>query len=179
MDSICNKAELVSGNLSIPVYIIDKDYKIVNANSAFISEHASMSEKIGLPCYKLSHNSDIPCWEMSGVVCPAKEAFKTKERVVTIHKHLFGDKYVLEEVTATPINNGEYVLEEFRDLSSLLGLVEGILPICSSCKKIRDEHGGWHQIEGYLHQKTGADFSHSICPDCAKKLYPGFKLYKD
>jgi hypothetical protein len=86
--------------------------------------------------------------------------------------HIINNRIIVEEVITTPIDNGKYVLEEFRDLSDLLGLFQGILPICAGCKKIRDDHGNWYLIEGYLHEKTGADFSHSICPECAKRLYP-------
>ena len=48
----------------------------------------------------------------------------------------------------------------------------GLLPICSSCKKIRDDEGYWNQIESYIQKHSNAVFSHSFCPDCAKKLYP-------
>jgi hypothetical protein len=49
--------------------------------------------------------------------------------------------------------------------------LRGLLPICSSCKKIRDDQGYWNQIESYIGEHSDAQFSHSICPDCAKKLY--------
>ena len=48
--------------------------------------------------------------------------------------------------------------------------------MCASCKKIRDDDGLWNQLEAYLHAYTEADFSHGLCPDCAKELYPGFDL---
>lgn len=50
--------------------------------------------------------------------------------------------------------------------------LRGILPICSSCKKIRDDKGSWSQIEVYIRDHSEAEFSHGICPECAKKLYP-------
>lgn len=50
--------------------------------------------------------------------------------------------------------------------------LQGLLPICASCKNIRDDKGYWNQIEGYISKHTDAVFSHGICPDCAKKLYP-------
>jgi CheY-like chemotaxis protein len=62
------------------------------------------------------------------------------------------------------------------DLSKALEQIEtlrGILPICSSCKKIRDENNDWHQIEVYIRSRSQAEFSHGICPDCLEKLYPG------
>lgn len=50
-------------------------------------------------------------------------------------------------------------------------LLSGFLPICASCKKIRDDKGYWQQIESYIHDHSEAEFSHGICPDCAKQIY--------
>jgi GAF domain-containing protein len=50
--------------------------------------------------------------------------------------------------------------------------LSGLLPICASCKKIRDDKGYWNQIESYIRDRSEAEFSHGICPDCMKKLYP-------
>ena len=66
----------------------------------------------------------------------------------------------------------EIALEEIKTL-------KGIIPICSSCKKIRDDSGYWNQIEAYIRRHSEAEFSHGICPDCAKKLYPDLDLYGD
>lgn len=52
--------------------------------------------------------------------------------------------------------------------------MSGMLPICASCKKVRDDKGYWSQIETYISERSDADFSHGICPDCFKTLYPGF-----
>jgi hypothetical protein len=49
--------------------------------------------------------------------------------------------------------------------------LEGLLPICSHCKKIRDTHDHWHRIETYIRERSDAEFSHGICPDCLKKFY--------
>ncbi len=57
--------------------------------------------------------------------------------------------------------------------------LKGFLPICASCKKIRDDQGFWNQIESYIRAHSEAEFSHSICPDCAKELYPDFDFYND
>jgi CheY-like chemotaxis protein len=59
----------------------------------------------------------------------------------------------------------ETALQDVKKLS-------GLLPICASCKRIRDENDNWHQIEHYIASHSEADFSHSICPDCAHRLYP-------
>lgn len=50
--------------------------------------------------------------------------------------------------------------------------LSGLLPICASCKKIRDDKGYWNQIESYIRDHSGVEFSHGICPECMKKLYP-------
>jgi HAMP domain-containing protein len=64
-----------------------------------------------------------------------------------------------------------------RNLQAALAevkLLSGFLPICTSCKKIRDDKGYWNQIEGYISTHSDVEFSHSICPECVKKLYPDF-----
>lgn len=50
--------------------------------------------------------------------------------------------------------------------------LHGIVPICANCKKIRDEQGTWHAIETYIKAHSEADFTHGVCPDCVRKLYP-------
>ena len=57
--------------------------------------------------------------------------------------------------------------------------LQGLLPICANCKKVRDDRGYWKQIESYVHEHSGATFSHGICPDCAKALYPQIKIYEE
>jgi hypothetical protein len=52
--------------------------------------------------------------------------------------------------------------------------LRGLLPICASCKKIRNDTGYWEQIEGYVSRHSRAEFTHGICPECAQRLYPQF-----
>ena len=53
-------------------------------------------------------------------------------------------------------------------------VLNGLIPICASCKKIRDDKGYWDQLEGYIQSHSDAKFSHGICPECAEKLYGGY-----
>lgn len=65
--------------------------------------------------------------------------------------------------------------ERTADLQEALDNVrtlEGLMPICASCRKIRDDTGFWNKLETYITTHSGASFSHSICPDCAAELYP-------
>jgi len=69
----------------------------------------------------------------------------------------------------------EQLEELVRELEKALlevKTLKGFIPICASCKKIRDDSGYWNQIESYIKEHSDAEFSHSICPDCVKKLYP-------
>ncbi len=61
----------------------------------------------------------------------------------------------------------EKALAEVKTLS-------GLLPMCASCKKIRDDKGYWNAVEQYIGERTDTKFSHGICPDCMKKLYPEY-----
>ena len=58
---------------------------------------------------------------------------------------------------------------------NLINSLDTLLPICANCKKIRDENEAWRQIEEYISDHSETEFSHSICPDCSKKLYPDFE----
>lgn len=68
--------------------------------------------------------------------------------------------------------------EKVRELNEALAgirTLHGILPICSFCKKIRDDREGWRQLEEYVSTHSEAQFSHGICPECMKKMYPGYE----
>lgn len=66
----------------------------------------------------------------------------------------------------------EKLIEELQDALAKVKTLSGLLPICVSCKKIRDDKGYWNQIEIYVREHSEAEFSHSTCPECVKKLYP-------
>lgn len=70
----------------------------------------------------------------------------------------------------------EVLIGDLQKALSDIKQLTGLLPICASCKKIRNDEGYWQQIEVYIRDHSSAEFSHGICPDCLKKLYP--ELYK-
>lgn len=71
------------------------------------------------------------------------------------------------------------VIRELQRALSEVKTLQGFIPICANCKKIRDDEGYWNQVEAYIQKHSDAVFSHGICPDCAKILYPGFNLYDE
>jgi YesN/AraC family two-component response regulator len=66
------------------------------------------------------------------------------------------------------------LINELQVALAKVKLLSGLLPICACCKKVRDDKGYWNQIESYISEHSEAEFSHGICPECAKKLYSEF-----
>jgi PAS domain S-box-containing protein len=66
------------------------------------------------------------------------------------------------------------LIQELSDSLARVKTLSGLLPICSGCKKIRNDAGYWQAVEGYIQQHTDAKFTHSLCQDCVKRLYPDF-----
>ena len=77
------------------------------------------------------------------------------------------EKKILECQKDKLITSLKEALGKVRTLS-------GFLPICSSCKKVRDDKGYWNQIEAYIRDHSEAEFTHSMCPDCVKRFYPHY-----
>jgi AmiR/NasT family two-component response regulator len=85
------------------------------------------------------------------------------ERAVTIALARFDDLVTLRRLNA-----------ELEAALAQVKTLRGLLPICAACKKIRDDKGYWHQVEVYIRDHSEAEFSHGICPDCARRLYPDY-----
>jgi len=71
------------------------------------------------------------------------------------------------------------MIEQLNETLSRVKTLSGLLPICASCKKVRDDHGYWQKLEIFVHEHSEAEFSHSICPECMEALYPGFVKPKE
>lgn len=71
------------------------------------------------------------------------------------------------------------VIEKLEKALSEVKILQGILPICSYCKNIRDDKGYWDKVETYIQKHSGAEFTHGICPECAKIYFPDFNLYDE
>ena len=66
-------------------------------------------------------------------------------------------------------------VDELKQALAEVRTLKGIVPICANCKNVRDDQGYWNRVESYLNEHTEADFTHAVCPDCMKRLYPQFK----
>jgi hypothetical protein len=98
---------------------------------------------------------------------------------------------ILLGAEATPVNWRESLFESLIIAALCLAVIrltdnlfqrmrylEGLLPVCSACHRIRGEHGDWQPLESYILEQSDAQFTHGICPDCAEKLYPEYNPYK-
>ena len=94
--------------------------------------------------------------------------FRQEEVCARVRTHLYLRALMKEK---------QKLIGELQEALAKVKTLSGLLPICSSCKKIRDDKGYWNQIETYIRERSEADFTHGICPKCAKMLYPG--LLKD
>ncbi len=72
----------------------------------------------------------------------------------------------------------EKTIIELQKALSEVNQLKGLIPICASCKKIRDDKGYWNQIESYVEKHSEASFSHGVCPDCADQLYGKYQWYQ-
>lgn len=132
------------------------------------SEKLSMENKIPAP-YELEFidpNQNIITLEI--LENPVLDKANRVVAIDGIAKNITRDKeHALKlETTISHLNSA---LDEINTL-------KGILPICSSCKKVRDDSGYWRQIESYISLHSEAEFSHSICPECVQKLYPDMDI---
>jgi len=188
---------LVLESLPHPFCVIDaSDYTIRVANSA---AHMGRLSK-NITCHAFMHKSTRPCGT-EGYPCPLEIVKQTKQPVTVEHLHYDKDGNPSNvEIHAYPIYDSEgnvsqiieslldvtdrkraeeereKLIKELENALAKVKTLSGLLPICSSCKKIRDDKGYWNQIEAYIRDHSEAEFSHSICPECVKEVYP--ELYE-
>lgn len=89
-------------------------------------------------------------------------------RMLGVHTDLTEQKKTEEELK----KKNQELLDALEEIKTL----KGIIPICAKCKKIRDSEGYWQQVEEYISQRTDALFSHSLCENCARQLYPNLNI---
>jgi PAS domain S-box-containing protein len=151
-----------------------------------------------MTCHELSHHCDAPC-KGSAHPCPFEKVKETGQPATVEHTHCVADGQCRDmEVHCFPIfdDRGKLVqvIEYCIDISERkqatvereklivdlqkalddVKTLQGLLPICAGCKKIRDDNGYWNTIESYLGEHTDAEFTHGLCPDCVTRLYPDF-----
>jgi hypothetical protein len=128
-------------------------------------------------------------WMLNGKFAQLEKKMSDKQREVDYYKKIAqeaGQKRLLEIYQMNQLIEGKKVAELERekvinDLKVALDEVktlQGFIPICATCKKIRDDTGYWNQIEQYIQMHSHATFSHGICPECLEKKYGKEEWYK-
>jgi len=91
---------------------------------------------------------------------------------------VMGASTVARDITQRKAEEQERLrlIQELTDALTQVKTLSGLLPICASCKKIRNDNGYWEAVETYISEHSDADFTHGICPDCVQRLYPEYSL---
>jgi PAS domain S-box-containing protein len=178
-----------------PFYVIEADtYEVRLANYTAYPEVLPP----GKACYAMSHGRSAPCEGVSEP-CLLARVRDTGRPVILEHAHQHQDGTRKDvEVHGYPIfdesGNIVQIIEYCVDISERKRAAEereklivdlqkalqdiktlsGLLPICASCKKIRDDRGYWNILEQYISEHSDAKFSHGLCPDCAERMYPDY-----
>jgi hypothetical protein len=165
----------------VTTVVVDLEGRVIKSNAAK-RKSGDRLPNIGDVMYKdyaSRHNSDMYGELMACITTGQRKSFPEMH---------YGDKVL--SINLAPFPKGAIITTEditervqaeldrvklIKDLRRALNEVEtlrGLLPICASCKKIRDDKGYWNTVEDYFGQRSFVDFSHTLCPDCIKRLYP-------
>ena len=142
-------------------------------NASALYAHAQDYEKWrGLMESKgVLHHHETQLRRFDGSVCWVQDSAKAIHDSNTRQTFYEGS---LQDITSRKEaeDERERLILELQDALAKVRTLTGLLPICSSCKKIRDEKGYWNQMEVYIQNHSDAEFTHSFCPDCMRHLYP-------
>jgi PleD family two-component response regulator len=121
----------------------------------------------------LSRTQDKLCGFEAGGVDYITKPFEVEETFARVNTHVMLHKLKVER---------EDIIRELTDTLAIVKKLEGMLPICMYCKKIRNDKGYWEQVDQYITDHSDLKFSHGLCEDCSKKHYPelyGEKLVQE
>ena len=179
------------------ICIIDLDSTILRSNRTVEKYfQLKVQDAIGLKCCNLTHG------EHHSVIhsCPLPKMLKSKRResaemetsdgcwmFITVDPIFDSDGEIISAVHITRDitqriliqNEREILVKELKNALTRIKTLNGLIPICSTCKKIRDDKGYWNLIESYIESHSDAAFSHGICPECSDSLYGEKDWYID
>jgi len=111
----------------------------------------------------------------SAIEATNRGAFSYLQKPYDIDQLLLHIRRAIEKQKAAA--ERERLIIQLQEALEKVKTLRGFIPICASCKQVRDDEGYWSQVEAYVSKHTLAEFSHGICPECAKRLYPEY--YKE
>lgn len=173
------------------ILILDKEMKIQFVN--FASPGLKIEDLIGKPLYTYVEKkrqkeiksilekvlkTGMPSSYETSYHTPEDDIIYYESRVVARRLkdsgEIIGLTLIARDITERKLAEIERdkLIEELKEALNNVKILSGLLPICMSCKKIRDDKGYWHQVEIYIKKHSEINFSHGLCPNCAQKLYP-------
>ncbi len=185
---ISSQAEVILASLGDPCTIIGRNFSVLYENEA---AKDLWGTNLGKKCYTAYHDRPAPCED-----CHAEKVFadgqihKTEQvtRIKESELHLEVTSAPLRDATGTitavvnitrdvtirkMVEKGkEHLIRELQGSLAKTKRLNGLLPICSYCKKIKDSSGAWQQLESYLRSHAEVEFSHGICQECSEKHHP-------
>ena len=171
-----------------PVFVVDSDVRIIEFNEAaapLLVQNPGVALRLrGGEAMHCLHSSDVPEGCGRAPFCSdcvirnsVSQSFSGRKisrratKMELVRGPSIREIYVL--VTTSPFNYADqtHALLILEDVSELMDL-RSVIPICANCKRIRNDEEYWEHVEAYFKNRLDLDFSHGICPDCFKKLYP-------
>jgi PAS domain S-box-containing protein len=195
--------EAILDSMSEAVYVVDRDMRIQYANPAAEKMTGySLDESTGRHCDQIfcerSSRCEAGCPPMKAMLEQTpifhREA-ETRNKKGDVRQteisfspffddgQCIGAVIVIKDISdlkaaevkiKRTAEQREQLIQELQNALNEVNTLSGLLPICSSCKKIRDDKGYWNNLEMYISQHSAVEFSHGICPDCAQTLYPEY-----
>jgi PAS domain S-box-containing protein len=183
-------------NANVGVCFVDMHGKLLQVNNKMCEIFGyEKSELEGMTVNSIAHPDDrnVSPNFISHALEGEYQVFEFEKRYLHKHGHIIFGK-VSSSLARDAQGKPLYFISHIQDISESKRLekekesliielqqalaevkrLSGFLPICSSCKKIRDDKGYWNEIERYISEHSETIFSHSICPDCIRKLYPKY-----
>ena len=145
-----------------------------------------IKESLNVPIVFLSANADDVTFERAKSIAPhgyVLKPFEERELHIVIDVALYKSKVerklneYREELENTIIERDDLIVDLRKSLDQV-NTLSGLLPICASCKQIRDDKGYWNRLESFFSEHSNVVFSHSVCPECVVKLYPELNKHK-
>ena len=171
------------------MYICSPDFRVEFMNSAMIKKIGY--DATGEKCFQTIYGLDEKCpWcihekVQKGEVVTTEIVNPKDGRTYNVsHSPIFHENgsiskmTIFRDITQSKLLEveREKLIKELKNALDQVKQLSGLLPICASCKRIKDDKGDWHQIESYIRDHSEAEFTHGICQECVKKLYPGLDL---
>lgn len=174
--------------MPVMVFVVDDDVRVVYANTMALrvlgTELGSIHNTRGGEVFHCLHAMKTPEGCGRGAACKdcvirnsvgqsfaGQKVFRSRAKMTLLAHADEKDAHMLVTTAPLALNDRRYVLLTVEDISEIMDM-KMLIPICSHCKRIRNDQEYWQQLDEFLHQHLDVDFSHGICPSCLREHYP-------